>query len=118
MLKRRVILLSIWLGFALQGSCGPVTTAGHAVIDCVKADQAQIGAALLKLEASPSWDAIEATAIALGETIGGCALVALIDQRLSKRTEHVVGGTSGRATLERVRASFGGVTWQTATGPR
>jgi hypothetical protein len=119
MLKRSVCLLSIVIGVALQSACGPVTTAGRAVIDCVKADQSKISAALIKLESAPSWDAIEAVTIALGETIGGCALVALIDQHFSpKTTERVVGGTSGRPTLERVRSSFGGVTWQTSAGPR
>lgn len=115
MIKTAVILFAI----STQLACGPVTNAGRAVIDCVKADQSEIGAALLKLAASPSWNAIESAAIALGETIGGCALVELIDRHIGpKDTTRIVGGTSGPATLERVRASFGGVTWQTSAGPR
>jgi hypothetical protein len=117
--KTAVLLFAIGLGISTQSACGPVISAGRVVIDCVKANQSEIGSALLKLEAAPSWAAVEASAIALGETIGGCALVALVDQHsFPKGMERVVGGTSGPATLERVRASFGGVTWQTASGPR
>jgi hypothetical protein len=116
-----VMLFGLSLGIATQVSCGVPTAADHAIVDCTKADKAALEAAGLRLLAAPSWSLLETEAIEYGETIGGCALLAVIDSYRPPTTAAPVASSSVAGThalVERVRAHFGGVTWQTAQGAR
>ncbi len=100
-------------------ACSAPATAGHAVVDCAKADQGQLVAEGLKLLGAPSWAAFEAMVISDAETIGGCAMLAVIDKyRPGGQSIAASEPVDRRAVVERVRASFGGVTWMTAAGAR
>lgn len=100
----------------LQPACGVPATAGNAVVTCAKADQGALEAAVIRLLAAPSWSAFESEAIAAGETIGGCAMLAAISKYHPPAMSLAPQDT--HALVERVRAHFGGVTWVTAQGPQ
>lgn len=113
------LLIALLLGtVALQPACGVPATAGHAIVDCTKADKGALEAATVRLLSAPSWAALEAEAIAAGETIGGCALLAVITSYHPPTVASAapVPPVDTHALVERVRAHFGGVTWVTTQG--
>jgi hypothetical protein len=112
-----VALLAIGAG-VMSTSCGVPAAAGHAVIDCTKADAAQLEAAAVRLLSAPGWAALESEAIAAGETIGGCALLAVINRYRPSQSfaPAPAPAPAPHDVVERVRAHFGGVTWRTASG--
>ncbi len=128
-----VLLLVVGLVGSTQLSCATIKAAPpvaeHAVIDCVRADQApilelvvQLGVDALTyaLHAAPvDWDALEASAWAQGKTTGGCALAQFVRALSTKQpiARALVGSVDpALAALERLRARAGGVQWRTAAG--
>lgn len=131
-------LVVLGLGAAAQPACTPIgteaTAAGHAIVDCVHADQAPIEALLIQLASDAiqlalhsgavDWDALEATAEVRGAQVGGCAYAELVHGRppaSSPTAVHALIGAPPRpdpalVALERLRAKSGGVRWSTSGG--
>jgi hypothetical protein len=112
-------------GSLVMQSCTGPKSPGQVVIDCTKADAAQTIALLddLKplLSGNPvSWSAIEAKAIAAGETIGGCVLAQLVQNALSSTSVAAVPVENtwmARGALEDFRSRVAnGATFHTAKG--
>lgn len=101
-------------------ACTGIKSASSAIIDCTKANQASIEALILEFRSllqgnAPDWSAVEARAIAAGETIGGCALAELVTGEA--KPAGLRSADQGRATLEDFRArAAGGATFRTARG--
>ncbi len=125
---RRGLPLLIALSIAFAGcpcKAPPVGPAIGAVIDCLSQDKTRIDAVtaelqpLLALE-SPNWEMFEAKAKAAGINIGGCVAAELINRYLAPAPGNAApapeAGEAARATMERLRASFGGATFKTAQG--
>jgi hypothetical protein len=128
-----VIMLLVVLGAGgLALSCATTKAAPkaaeHAVIDCGKANAGAVLAAVAEYGAAAiaaghvDWAAVELEAKAQGATVGGCALTAFL-AALSKRPTTIARALTvaeldlvgaGQATLERLRADWGGVSWRSA----
>lgn len=108
-----IMLVAILFGTA----CSAPKTAGHASVDCTKADQDAIAAEARSLKKSVSWTSLEAEAGAAGATIGGCALLTMVGEYEPSAGFSKLRETPGEA-VEHVRRHFGGVTWITAEGER
>lgn len=89
---------------------------GKAIVDCLAADAAQIGALVAGLgtktnpDGTRDWAAIAADAIARGVVIGGCALAEFVESYLAPTRAMVASnapadGLLARQTLERFRAT-------------
>jgi len=105
--------------------CGPVKTAGNAVIDCVAADRTKIDALIVDLatktkpDGTRDWAAIESEAITAGIEVGGCALAEFVQSYLrpSQGVKAPSDGLAARQTLEHFRTSqAGGATFKTKSG--
>jgi len=118
-------IASILLAVSIA-ACQPTQNAGKIVIDCLGADQSQIETLIASLAqalvaAAPDWTGIEGQAITAGQTIGGCALAAVVQQyltptlgRAAPSPEH---GRAARGILEHFRANHaGGATFRTSQG--
>jgi hypothetical protein len=117
-------------GAVLQSGCSTLKAAppaaGHAIVDCAKADAlpiltlvAQLGvsAALQALELGKiDWSAIEAAAAARGAVVGGCAADRFVAEMSAKQAATpgllAAGPDPGEAMLARLRARWGGVEWR------
>lgn len=116
-------VLLVGAGLALQPGCAAgkheAVEAGHALVDCAKANSgdlvklvAQLAAAVVK---HGDWHAVEQSAEQAGVTLGGCALAALVAEYT--KPEVPEGAVSRRVpgaadlALEQLRAKFGGVQW-------
>jgi hypothetical protein len=126
-----VLLIALMLGgMATQVSCATAkaapTVAGHAIVDCAKADAAGIFVLLAQLGAEAvqsaldtdaiDWPAIEASAWAHGKIIGGCAasqFVAALSSKQPAVQGLVAAPDPGREALARLSARWGGVEWRT-----
>jgi hypothetical protein len=126
-----VLLIALLLGgMATQVSCATVKAAppaaGHAIVDCAKADVtgivlllAQLGAEAVQsaLETDAiDWTAIEASAWAHGKVIGGCAASQFVAALAAKQpdVQGLLAATDpGREALARLSARWGGVEWRT-----
>jgi hypothetical protein len=106
------------------------TTGKDAVVQCVKADSAELlqltgelaaAAVASALKAGTvDWDALVAKAKAAGLEVGGCAFAALY-KALDKEPEvaarsSVPAVDPRRAALEQLRAQLGGARWQLGDG--
>jgi hypothetical protein len=128
-----LVLLAAGIVASTQSSCATVKAAPaiaeHAVVDCVRADQAPIIALVVQLAADAltyvlsagavDWGALESAAWAQGEVTGGCALAEFVHGVSSKATSvRTLGGSidPALAALERLRVRAGGVRWQTPAG--
>lgn len=105
-----------------------------AVIDCTRADAPAVIALLGQLGADAvtavlhtgavDWGHLEASAIAQGKVVGGCALAELVAELsaapASSTPARVAGApdlaADGQAALDRLRAALGGVRWSTRSG--
>lgn len=124
-----VLLALLVAGLATQPACATVKAApkaaGHAVIDCAKADAPAIFVLLAQLGVQSGldllnlgvidWSGFEAKALQHGAVIGGCAASTFV-AALSASRPTVQGllpaPDPGRDALERLRAHWGGVEWQ------
>lgn len=122
------MLAVIVLGLVGAGSltaCNPSSPL-HPVVDCTVADQAQIQALIAELSPilqakAPDWTTLEKDAIAAGETIGGCALAAVIQGYLAPKAgvaaPDPLNGQIAHAVLEDYRARYAnGSTFRTPHG--
>lgn len=143
LVKTAAALLLVGLLAGPQLACATVkadAAAGKvAVVDCVKADRPAIEALIGELAwdaieqsaklGAPDWSALVAAAEARGVVVGGCAFVAFEAARKPAPTPPASSGPAvaalatpppapdpAVAALERLRAEFGGVQWQTASG--
>lgn len=105
--------------------CGTAKNAGNAVIDCLAADRAKIGATIIDLgtktkpDGSHDWAAVAADAIANGAEIGGCALAEFVQSYLAPASGVKAPSDSieARQTLEQFRTTkAGGATFKTRFG--
>lgn len=120
---------------ACSSAKSEAVAAGHAVVDCAKADAAQLEALLVELgedavasalhTGAVDWGALESRAEAAGVTIGGCALAMQVHAQppapssgtsINAQATPPPAPNPARAALERLRSTFGGVRWQTASG--
>ena len=122
------VLLALALVFA--SSCkdcgkGPIGPAVNVVIDCLMQDQGKIGslsAELLPLisGASPDWATFYQKAKDAGVSIGGCVAADLINRYLAPPPGNAApspeAGQAARATMDKLRADFGGATFKTSQG--
>jgi len=118
-----LLALVLAAGVALQPACSGAqrTAAGHAVVDCAKADALPIlvlvatwGVQSVR-DGHINWQAVEAGAIAHGELIGGCAVDRFVAETTPKPTMSVLPGADpGAAVLARLRTRWGVVEWRAA----
>jgi len=123
-----VLALVIGLGVTQPGCTSvpaPVAAAGAIAVDCIVADQAQIGqlaeSFVNAIFAGGSWSRVEQEAIAAGKTVGGCALAEAVEKylapprgRAAPDPEH---GLLARRALEHYRSTqAGGATFHTQLG--
>lgn len=124
-MKRLTIPLLVALSIAFAGCpCkkDPVVVA-HVVIDCLaqnQADMAALAATLLPLIASGDWTQFYERAKQAGVDIGGCVAADLINKYLAPPPGNAAPtpeqGQAARATMDKLRADFGGATFKTAQG--
>lgn len=107
-----------------------VQTIKHDVVDCTASNGAEVANLLATLRPlvalqEPDWAKVKEAAIAAGRAVGGCALAELIDEfiahRLAAPASLMLAAPQtevirARATLEDVRAIFGGPTFHTDHG--
>jgi hypothetical protein len=124
--KRHLLSLAFLVVFATgckkcDGPVVPVAT----IIDCLQQDQGKLGslaAELLPLIAgsSPDWATFYAKAKAAGVSIGGCVAADLINRYLAPPPGNAApspeAGQAARATMDKLRADFGGATFKTSQG--
>lgn len=115
-------LVTAGIGVGTTG-CQAAKDAGQAVIDCTKADTAQIEALVLSFAplltaSSPDWAMVEVKAEAAGETIGGCALAKVVQEYMTSKTVKTTATTwSAHDALEKFRSKVaGGATFHTTQG--
>lgn len=119
-------IAGVFLGFCI--ACGATTNVKRAVIDCTVQSRPQIEALLLEFRQllvgeAPNWQAVLTRAIAAGETIGGCALAELVQERKTKteavstRSLTAPAPDEGKKTLEQFREEHArGATFRTPKG--
>ena len=106
---------------------GPIVEEGaHAIIDCAKQNQDDIGAVISGLRPlldgdRPDWGRMYDDAKAAGASIGGCALAELVQRYLAPAPGRMAPapelGHAARDTLERFRAAVAnGASFRTADG--
>ena len=125
-MKRHILSLAFLLVFST--SCkrcdGPVVPVA-AIIDCLQQDQGALGALAAELlplitGSSPDWATFMSKAEAAGVSIGGCVAAALINKYLAPPPGNAApspeNGQAARATMDKLRADFGGSTFKTSQG--
>ena len=122
--------IAVALIFVLATSCkdcgkGPVGPAVHVVVDCLQQDQGKLGELAQELlslitGANPDWATFYTKAHAAGINIGGCVAAELIQKYLAPPPGNAApspeNGQAARATMDKLRADFGGATFKTAQG--
>jgi len=117
----------LMIGLSLQPACTTpaVVTGGAVVIDCLQQDQAKlveiVGSLWAVFSGGGSWTDVEAQAIAAGKSLGGCALVEVVQKYLApprgRAAPPADQGQAARAALEDFRTKqAGGATFKTAAG--
>jgi hypothetical protein len=124
----RIATLALLLLFA--SSCKkcsdtPVGPVVQVIVDCLQQDQSKIGSLASELlplitGANPDWSTFYAKAKDAGINIGGCVAADLINRYLAPPPGNAApapeAGQAARATMDKLRADFGGATFKTAQG--
>lgn len=121
----RLVLAFVLVVAASCKKCSdnPVGPAVHVVIDCIAQDQGKLGdlaQELLPLIATGDWTAFYQKAKDAGVSIGGCVAAELINKYLAPPPGNAAPspeqGQAARATMDKLRADFGGATFKTSQG--
>lgn len=102
------------------GPSGPTAVIGQTTIDCTTANLASVASLFSDLKSKilngGSWTAVENDAKSAGAAIGGCALVALVQDYLGSKgsAPDKASGKAAHDALEHFRANVaGGATFHT-----
>ena len=125
---KRIFVVAFVLLFSTsckKCSDSPVGPAVHVVVDCLAQDQQRIGSLATELlplitGGSPDWTTFYQKAKDAGINIGGCVAAELINRYLAPPPGNAAPppeqGQAARATMDKLRADFGGATFKTAQG--